>query len=231
MRAFGPAAGRRLGNFVRAHRPQPVKYQRIHFNGWAIVVAFDMCSSSNIIEQLTLLGDLRPLNDVLTSVKRHLAAAQKLTPFDPYKFTGDGWILLFPTTTSGVALLTLLQGLCLHFREQMRKRILPLLENPPSIIGLSVGIDKGALVPIQMYGQREYVGRTLNIACRLQSAVKDKGGSPAYKALVSNVVFREHLSKVPNLRAQSVSRVLRNINGGAPFRCKKIDLLSVNNAP
>lgn len=81
-----------------------------------------------------------------------------------------------------------------------------------------------------MYGQQEYIGRALNIACRLQSAIKDKDSSPAYKALVSNSVFSEYFaSAARKVTVYKVRRRLRNIRGGADFNCKKIHLLNLNN--
>jgi hypothetical protein len=69
--------------------------------GDSIVVALDMCSSSDVIEELTLRGDLKRLQNFLTTLKEYLASAQKRVVFDPYKFTGDGWILLFLPTPKG----------------------------------------------------------------------------------------------------------------------------------
>jgi hypothetical protein len=72
-----------------------MEYSRIRLDGEALVVAFDMCSSSSIMEQLLLAGDMSCLTGLLTAIKQRLAVEQKTVPFDPYKFTGDGWIL-FP---------------------------------------------------------------------------------------------------------------------------------------
>jgi hypothetical protein len=76
-----------------------------------------------------------------------------------------------------------------------------------------------------LYGKFEYVGRALNIACRLQKAIKDKDKSPAYKALVSNAVFKEYLSPATGFKVFKVNRTLRNIYGGDRFLCVKIKLL------
>jgi len=85
-------------------------YQRLVISGQAIVVAFDMCSSSNIIEDLTKSRNVQPLTKFFGELKSYLAKEQKATaPFDPYKFTGDGWLLLFPATTDGVRLLRFLE--------------------------------------------------------------------------------------------------------------------------
>lgn len=67
-----------------------MQYMRVPISGDAIVVAFDMCSSSDIIEELTLSGNLNHLDEFLQALKRYLASAQKNVLFDPYKFTGDG---------------------------------------------------------------------------------------------------------------------------------------------
>jgi len=79
----------------------------------AVVVAFDICSSSDIIEELTLKGDMKRFQQFLTAIKRHLMEKQKTITFNTYKFTGDGWILLFPENTDGKVLKALhvaLQG-------------------------------------------------------------------------------------------------------------------------
>jgi len=207
-----------------------MKYFRGHIDGEAIVVAFDMCSSSDIIEELTLKGDMQRFHRFLTKIKRYLAAAQKAVLFDPYKFTGDGWILLFPSNTDGKALLTFLRDLCAFFKKEFRNDVLRYLDTPPSITGLTFGLGKGLLAPLTMYGAREYVGRALNIACRLQNAVKDKGGPPAYKALVSNAVYNDYFSPATGYKVFQVKRSLRNIRGGANFRCRKINLLTAKNS-
>lgn len=203
-----------------------MKYSRVHIVGDAIVVAFDMCSSSDIIEELTLKGDIPRFQGFLTSIKHYLAAEQNKVLFDLYKFTGDGWILLFPADTDGKILLTFLRDLCSFFKKEFRKDVLRYLDTRPSTTGLTFGLEKGPLAPMTMYGAKEYVGRALNIACRLQNAVKDKGGSPAYKALVSNAVYNDYFSPATGYKVFQVTRSLRNIRGGTKFRCRKINLLS-----
>ena len=206
-----------------------MEYMRVQISGDAIVVAFDICSSSDIIEELTLSGNLKRFNEFLQALKRYLASAQKDIVFDPYKFTGDGWILLFPAKTDGKVLTKFLIDLCTFFRKEFNKQVLKHLDTPPST-GLTFGVEKGPLVSMVMYGQREYIGRALNIACRLQSAIKDKDSSPAYKALVSNRVFYEYFaSATGKLTVYRVRRRLRTIRGGVDFYCKKIHLLDLNN--
>jgi hypothetical protein len=122
-----------------------VKYRRVSIDGDALVVAFDMCSSSDVLEELTLSGDLRRYDQLLTSIKEYLANAQDNVLFDPYKFTGDGWILLFPKETSGDLTFKFLQDLCRFFKKEFNDRINRHLGSPPSVTGLTFGVEKGPL--------------------------------------------------------------------------------------
>ncbi len=203
-----------------------MRYRRVTIDGDALVVAFDMCSSSDVLEELTLSGDLRRYDRLLESVKEHLANAQDNVLFDPYKFTGDGWILLFPKDTDGDLAFAFLQDLCRFFRKEFKNQVLRHLASPPSVTGLTFGVEKGPLRAMTMYGQKEYIGRAMNIACRLQASIKDKDRSPAYKALVSNSAYNKYFSSAANnVKVQTVRRTLRNIRGGTDFWCKKIELL------
>lgn len=205
-----------------------MEYLRIKNMHDAIVVAFDMCSSSDVIEELILKDDIERFQKFLGKMKEYLAGRQRGTAFDPYKFTGDGWILLFPTDSDGTALLEFLRDLCVFFKQEFEKDILPYLDTPPSIIGLTFGLEKGRIAPMTIFGETEYIGRALNVACRLQSAVKAGDGPPAYKALASNTVFNLYLSSAAEYEVSEASRNLRNIRGGKDFRCREIKLLNTS---
>lgn len=128
-----------------------MKYLTFPIEGDAVVVAFDMCSSSDVIEELTLCGDLQRYERLLTSLKEYLADAQERVLFVPYKFTGDGWILLFPHDTDGNLLFTFLQDLCSFFKKEFQKQIVRHLASRPPITGLTFGIEKGPLTHMTMY--------------------------------------------------------------------------------
>ncbi len=122
-------------------------------------------------------------------------------------------------------MLAFLLGLCSFFKTEFYRQVLKYLGARPAITGLTVGIEKGYLLPLKMYGQDEYVGWALNVACRLQGAVKDGAGSPAYKALVSNEVYNDYLAPAEGFKVQRVKRTLKNIRGNAEYHCRKIHLL------
>src|SRR5664279_2676706 len=204
------AKGVRKPTATGRRRPTAMKYLKLNGTGDTIVVTFDMCSSSRILERLTLNADLPRFHNFLTKLKQYLAARQQEIPFDPYKFTGDGWILLFPADTDGKLLLKFLHDLCVFFKDAFQNDIATFLDSVPDIVGLTFGIEKGPLARMSIYGAREYVGCALNVACRLQGAVKDKSGSPAYKALVSNRVFNEYFAQSHSYKTFKVTRALRN---------------------
>ncbi len=113
-----------------------------------LVVAFDICSSSNIIEDLTLTGNLSRLRNLLIRTKNFLQRESERLKFELYKFTGDGWILLFPSRTSGPRLMRFLTDLSGRFSQNFRAQILPMLEQKPKIVGLTFGVDRGDLSEI-----------------------------------------------------------------------------------
>src|SRR3990172_6703680 len=115
-----------------------------------IVISFDICSSSNIIEDLTLTNNLKAMRNLLIKMKEFLLEKSDLLNFHVYKFTGDGWILLFPENIQGKDLMHFLIELSSFFKQKLNSQIIPLLERPPEITSLTFGIDGGKLIGIVM---------------------------------------------------------------------------------
>ena len=203
-----------------------------------IVVAFDLCSSSQIIEDLLLSNRFDRYEIFLTCVKRWLMNwteqhSQVNGHFELYKFTGDGWILLFPATTRGRALIHSMHNLCEMINAELDRHIIPSLSSRPTVLGATLGVERGNLARMMMNERAEYVGRALNFACRLQSAVKEAQPEAAnegschkrcYMALVSAHLYNERLANV-NMpyKVESTTSSLRNILSGSAFACRKID--------
>jgi class 3 adenylate cyclase len=81
----------------------------------AVVVAFDMRASSHIVETLTRSGELDHLIAFLSKLKQFVVSLQQVDKdFEIHKFTGDGWILLFPLPINGAKALGHLQALCAY---------------------------------------------------------------------------------------------------------------------
>lgn len=132
------------------------------------VVTFDICSSSDILEDLIRTENTKDWRDLLIRVKKFLVRKASELDFDLYKFTGDGWILLFDYDCSGEELFDFLEKLSGIFERNINRLANNLLETPPDILGLTFGIDKGTLIRFVMAEKTEYIGRAINVACRLQ---------------------------------------------------------------
>jgi len=190
-----------------------------------VILVFDMCSSSNIIEDLTLTSNIDKLKIFINKLKKWLRLKSKDYRYEIYKYIGDGWILLFPVDITGNEIINFLKKLNSFYDGTIKSIINPYLERDLEATGLTFGIEKGPLIELIMLGKREFFGRALNIAFRLQNAVKVKGGFPDYPILVSNQVYNEYLRKAGGLKkAVRVYRRLKNIRDGGRFRCVKLKL-------
>ena len=185
---------------------------------------FDICSSSTILEDLILTNNIREMRNLLIRLKKFLQTESQTHGYEVYKFIGDGWILLFPDNADGESLIEFLETLCRTFEDGLYHSIIPKLQSTPTILGLTFGIDKGPLVKLIMLQRTEYIGRALNVAARLQSAIKDKDNAPQYKILFSKHAFQALRLPAGFRKTQAVTRTLRNIQGGRKYECIKLRL-------
>ncbi len=188
------------------------------------VVTFDICSSSDILEDLIRTENTKDWRDLLIKVKKFLIRKQSDLNFDLYKFTGDGWILLLDYDCSGEELFDFLKKLSGIFERNIIRLANNLLETTPDILGLTFGIDRGTLIRFVMAEKTEYVGRAINVACRLQGAIKDKDKKPQYKVLMTKNVYKHIKGEIGNYQHKNVTRKLHNIAGNKAFNCVKISI-------
>jgi class 3 adenylate cyclase len=195
-----------------------------------IVVALDLCSSSQIMEDLLLGERFDRYEAFLVCVKRWLMNwTERHSPpkgrCELYKFTGDGWIVLFPDTIRGEALVEFMYSCCEMIDAELARHILPGLNSAPAVLGATLGVESGNLIRMTMNEREEYVGRALNIACRLQNAVKERDPHPnCYRALVSSHLYNERLAKTGlKYHVEPTTCSLRNILSGSGFACHRID--------
>lgn len=189
-----------------------------------MVVFFDICSSTKILEDLIRTENEEKWRELLVAQKNFLKRRRDKHGFNMYKFLGDGWVLLFPTDVSGGELMAFLRSTSDHYVKLYRRKIKPLLTVPIDNVGLTFGIDRGTLLVMTMNVRREYAGRALNIAARLQSSIgQQKESHPENKVLMSNSVYVAIASEVRSIyRIDAVRRELKNISGGENYLCKKL---------
>jgi class 3 adenylate cyclase len=183
-----------------------------------VVVVFDICSSTAILEDLKATDNQSAWRNLLIELKRWLVDQAAELGFEIYKFIGDGWILLFPTNITKIQLTEFLRHLSTMYDSTFDAAVLDLLQPNSKPRGLTFGMDEGELIRIEMNEQTEYLGRPINVASRLQGATKDLPGRPEYKALLSKN-FNNLLGAKPDIGLDTVRVNLRNISGGDKYEC------------
>jgi class 3 adenylate cyclase len=119
--------------------------------------------------------------------------------------------------------MTFVEALCNQYKTLFESQIAPVLEIKPKVVGLTLGMDRGQLIKVYMNEDDEYVGRPINVACRLQSAVKD-GGDPANKMLITKHLHVAIKSEIASHHFGEVKRKLRNIAGDQELSFMKVDI-------
>jgi class 3 adenylate cyclase len=189
-----------------------------------IVVVSDLCSSTTILEDLLRSESHDRWRDLLIGLKEFLTEGTKALPFSIYSFVGDGWILLFDTKVSPEKLFRFLERFCQHYERLLNDIIDPVLSTRLENTGIAFGMDRGTLVQLTMNDRTEFIGRPLNVASRLQSAVKE-GVFPNGKVLITNSLYADMEESVGRIyRVVPTTRNLRNLTGGKSFRCQMVSL-------
>ncbi len=187
-----------------------------------IIVVFDICSSTSILEILMLNGRAMEYEKIIT--EETTIFEKKLSAEKPsfYKYLGDGNIYFFNEDT---IIDNLIENLCGFIEESvyMLNRFLKrFIDRELNRIGVTVGIALGDIYETQKIGtQKEYFGRPINMACRLQSSLNGK--DQINKILIQKEVFqrlkKKELRKWFNIRR----KILSNINADLETQCYEID--------
>jgi class 3 adenylate cyclase len=177
-----------------------------------LVVVFDICSSTTILEDLKRTDNLAAWRDLLLDMKANLQEEGSRAAMCLYKFIGDGWVLLFPDTVPKKDLCGFLCRISEWYHSQFERSIRPLLLQEPSPIGLMFGIDAGELIRLDLDDQLEYLGRAINVASRLQTQTKELRGGPSYKAIFSRNSFNSPGPPPRDIAVESTKVSLRNIS-------------------
>jgi class 3 adenylate cyclase len=202
-------------------------------DGLMLILVLDIRSSSRIIQELTLNGTVQPYEDMIEHMKHYLneKAGAKLRHdgapwFDLYKFTGDGWILVFDVADVAKGeLLPFLRGLTELHLKWVRRALQHVDSRPPkSELGLTFGISRGRVSGITVNGRHEYIGRPINIACRLQKTVEKRNVAHATPA-----AFDLNIGPLDGYPHKWISvEPMKGIGSpGEPFKCVSIELMAV----
>ncbi|TKJ35685.1 MAG: hypothetical protein CEE38_13815 [Planctomycetes bacterium B3_Pla] len=192
-----------------------------------IVVFFDICSSTSILENLLSTENQKRWRDLLIELKDYLQNESSSLKFELYKFLGDGWILLFEPRTNGLEILEfLLDSLPEKFYGLYRRHIERVLTTSIPRIGLTSGMDIGSCTKIVMSRKREYIGRAVNVAARLQGAIGQRDSMPQNKIVLSRNLyetFEDRKRIMRRYKVWGIKRQLKNISGGKDYHCLKVE--------
>jgi class 3 adenylate cyclase len=202
---------------------------KIHITN-KIVVTIDIHSSSQIIEDLLKTNSIKLWRDLLITINEYLKRESIHSGAAIYKFIGDGWILLFNEPYSAKDIFKFLSDINKQFDQCYSDKVFPKLDTPSEISGLTFGIDEGQLINITMQNNTEYIGRPINIACRLQGAINDIDIKDGYRVFISHRLYNALKDELSKYYPDPIQRPLRNISEGRNFRCNRLRLL-ISNIP
>jgi hypothetical protein len=189
-----------------------------------IVVVFDICSSSVILEDLQLSGHQDRYAYLIDAVWAYLNKQQADLHFEIHKYLGDGFLLLFPSDTDPDELVWFLLNLTFFANLIMRRfkdRYLDVPELPRA--GITIGVDIGQVYLLESKNVHttEYFGRTINVASRLQSRLDQK--EHANMLLVSREFYRLLSDKPVRQFFHRTTRALHNLANDKALTCYYLD--------
>jgi hypothetical protein len=188
------------------------------------VLIFDICSSTKIVDQLILEDQEESWLKLLRKMEEILKYEKETFGFEIYKFTGDGWILLFKDDLPPNELFSFIDHLKERYAFAYRKIIGKVLSIDIDKIGITFGLDMGRLYRFRMFGNDEYIGRSIIIATRLQAAIGENDRNPQGKMLMSKSVYRKVKKYIPaDHKVMKVKRNLRNVSGGEKYYAIKYE--------
>jgi len=149
-----------------------------------IVVSIDIASSSWVLEQLTLSGRVKLWLDLLKLMRTNLGKIGDefigLGRVTIYKFTGDGWIVLIDDDASWKSIEQFLFKIFKNFKEIFSECVEKSLDAGNAdarVVKIRFGMESGLIAFLRVGSVAEYVGRAINMACRLEGLTIEKEGS------------------------------------------------------
>jgi class 3 adenylate cyclase len=199
-----------------------------------IVLVSDICSSTKLLLDLQANMRVRFWGKFLTRYSDEVHPVLRRHNVETYKFQGDGWIYFLDPDLGYGDFVRLLRDLVAAFYRTFDPQVTRQLSFAADPKGLTFGADRGTLSAIMVDGVKEWVGRPLNVACRLQGAIKDPPpgakalGHPYHnQALLSPLLDnRWNPADIPGqVKVHRVRRTLRNIAGSDYKDVPKLSLL------
>ena len=178
------------------------------------VFVFDICSSTKMMEDAQTNSFLENYYKMIDDILDFLKKVKKEYNFEIYKFLGDGFILLFNKKVNTDKIYRFSEELIdiankiivIFISKNMQDTVLPR-------IGITIGVESGIL-----YKQKgEYIGRAINIACRLQGKLNLKDS--INKIIISKNVYNKIVETNIKKQFKYLPKKLRNVDNEKEFKC------------
>ena len=187
-----------------------------------MVVTIDICSSSHIVENLLKRSKIDVWKNTLIDLKEYIFKEALKHKAEIYKFTGDGWIMLFDPPYLEKNIIGFLKDINLFYKDLYINQVIHTIDIPPKIIGMTFGVDEGPLVKLKMLEIWEYIGRALNIACRLQGAISEIDVYGGYRVFLSHIAYNMLKNEADQYLPDATERLLKNISHNPDFQCYRL---------
>jgi class 3 adenylate cyclase len=137
-----------------------------------IVLVSDVCSSTSILLDLQASDSIHCWRDFIEEISNRVKPHLKKVAGENYKFLGDGFIDFLSTDTSCSSFVELIRGYLSSFYAAFDMHLKNTLTKKSLASGLTFGAEVGTISSVFFMGSPEWVGRPLNMACRLRGAIK-----------------------------------------------------------
>lgn len=182
------------------------------------IIVMDLCSSSVILEKLQSAGKIRVWRRLWKKIFKHLSRDFYFSVrCKPYKFVGDGFIILYRYQFSQdlFDFMKKLNSVSCEFLKEVLERY----KIEPKRFGFAYGIDRGELIKMRLLGQVEFMGEAINAATRLQSQLKTD--EDACSVMVSEKVYNR-ITLPQDVKQVEKRCVLRNLYDDKEIMCHQI---------
>ena len=203
--------------------PEPVlpfqlEGEALNTNKERIVLCFDIASSTVILEDLQLTGTARKYQELIQPIFSFLERESTHFCFEIYKFLGDGYLLIFLPGQSIDTVLLFTIALVIKSLAHIKAFIEATIETKEiDRTGITIGIDEGELFALKSGSHREFYGRPLNMACRLQSSMNGK--EHVNRVLLSKRCYSNITEEDYRILCSHTTRRLKNIKGQTEISC------------
>jgi GGDEF domain-containing protein len=194
------------------------------------ILVFDICSSTLFVEDLKKRDMTDKYKQLIKDITDFLDENSSIYEFIIYKFLGDGFILIFPEEIEVDKILLFIINLtdrCERLLDIFIHKHIQTSEIPR--VGITIGLDRGELIEIKLNKEQiEYIGRSINVACRLQQ--KLTGPFEVNRCLMTNDMYNEITLEDLKRVCHPVRKKLKNINNDIAINCYDFYPLFYKNA-